>query len=102
MVFIDDHDRAVFVATTAFDADRGGAFAAGESVTFSVTLDCVFRPGRYQPAAIVAVHHDGQEVIDRWERAVDFIVSGSDARGGLVDVPHRIAMERETRSVEAR
>jgi ABC-type polysaccharide/polyol phosphate transport system ATPase subunit len=99
MVFFDEQGQDVFVATTAFDQDRPGGFSSGERVTFAVTFECVFRPGRYKPAAIMAV---GPEVIDRWDAALSFVVVGPYATGGLVDVPHRIELERQTRPLEVR
>jgi ABC-type polysaccharide/polyol phosphate transport system ATPase subunit len=95
MVFYDDQWHDIFVATTAHDTDRRGRFAAGEAAQFSVTFDCVFRPGRYFPTAIVAHRGSGTDVIDRWDRLFDFLVTGPRATGGLIDIPYTTDVTRE-------
>jgi hypothetical protein len=94
MIFYNDRWDELFVATTAFDSERAGRFAAGESATFSVGFECVFAPGRYLPSAIVAHEGAGNNVIDRWDRVISFVVVGPTATGGLVDVPHSTRLER--------
>jgi hypothetical protein len=97
MIFYNDRWDELFVATTAFDRERSGRFAAGESATFSVELSCVFAPGRYLPSAIVAHGGSGNDMIDRWDRVLSFVVVGPTATGGLVDVPHRATIEPASR-----
>jgi ABC-type polysaccharide/polyol phosphate transport system ATPase subunit len=94
MIFYNDRWHEIFVATTAFDAERAGHFAAGDSATFSVVLDCSFAPGRYLPSAIVAHQGAGDNMIDRWDRVLSFVVVGPGATGGLVDLPHTTRLER--------
>jgi ABC-type polysaccharide/polyol phosphate transport system ATPase subunit len=94
LVFFNDKWQEILVATTAFDRERAGRFAAGSSATFSVAVDCLFGPGRYQPAAIVAHRGGGQDVIDRWDKVLNFVVVGPYATGGLVDVPYDVTIER--------
>jgi ABC-type polysaccharide/polyol phosphate transport system ATPase subunit len=93
MIFYNDRWHELLVATTAFDVDRAGRFAAGEEAIFSVELDCLFAPGRYQPSAIVAHRGAGNDVIDRWDKVLSFVVVGPTATGGLVDLPHRTSVE---------
>jgi hypothetical protein len=98
MLFLNDQWQDVLVATTAFDQERPGRFAAGESAVFSVELQCVLGPGRYQPAAIVAHRGSGDDIIDRWDRVLSFVVVGPYATGGLVDVPYQATIERGARA----
>jgi ABC-type polysaccharide/polyol phosphate transport system ATPase subunit len=97
MIFYNDRWDELFVATTAFQRERAGRFEAGDIATFSVELSCVFAPGRYLPSAIVAHQGSGDDVIDRWDRVLSFVVVGPTATGGLVDVPHRASVEPLTR-----
>jgi hypothetical protein len=97
MVFYNDRWDELFVATTAFASARAGRFASGDSATFSVELSCVFGPGRYLPSAIVAHSGSGDDVIDRWDKVLSFVVVGPTATGGLVDVPYRTTIEPVTR-----
>ena len=95
MIFYNDQWNEVFVATTAFEGERQGRFEQGERAVFSVSLDCWFAPGRYLPAAIVAHPGSGTDVIDRWDRVLNFLVVGTRATGGLVDLPHVANVTRE-------
>jgi ABC-type polysaccharide/polyol phosphate transport system ATPase subunit len=95
MIFYDDQWHDVFVATTAYNPEREGRFGAGDVAQFSVTFECVFRPGRYFPTAIVAHSGSGTDVIDRWDRLFAFVVVGPRATGGLIDIPHTIGITRE-------
>jgi len=97
MIFYNDKWDELLVATTAWGHEQAGAFAAGDSATFSVEFTCVFAPGRYQPSAIVAHRGSGNDVIDRWDKVLSFVVVGPTATGGLVDVPHRISIEPRAR-----
>jgi ABC-type polysaccharide/polyol phosphate transport system ATPase subunit len=94
MIFYNDQWNELFVATTAF-GERQGRFEQGEAALFSVSLECSFAPGRYLPTAIVAHPGSGTDVIDRWDRLFAFLVVGTRATGGLVDIPHRTGVTRE-------
>ncbi len=102
MIFYNDRWDELLVATTAWGHERAGSFAAGDSATFSVEFTCVFAPGRYQPSAIVAHRGSGNDVIDRWDKVLSFVVVGPTATGGLVDVPHRISVEPRARRAPER
>ena len=94
MIFYDEAHNSVFVASTVYGDERSGRFAAGERADFAVTLRCVFAPGRYHPTGIIAHRGSGQAVIDRWDRVSSFVVGGSRATGGLVDLPHEMKVLR--------
>jgi hypothetical protein len=54
---------------------------------FSFSFDNVLAPGRYNPVVLLAHRGDGLDVMDRFEGAFSFVVTGPLALGGLVDVP---------------
>jgi ABC-type polysaccharide/polyol phosphate transport system ATPase subunit len=89
----DDH-RAVIVATTGREHERPGSFAAGEDVIFSFTFDNVLAPGRYNPVFTLAHRGSGLDLMDRFESSFSFVVTGSEALGGLVDLPVKTSVER--------
>jgi ABC-type polysaccharide/polyol phosphate transport system ATPase subunit len=100
-VYNDDH-QAVMVATTWVDNERSGRFAAGEEAVFSFAFDNVLAPGRYSPVIQLAHRGFGLDVIDRFEGSFSFVVTGSGALGGLVDLPVRSAVSRVSAPLEQR
>jgi hypothetical protein len=92
----------VLVTTTSYELESAGRFDAGEVVTLSVTMECMFRPGRYRPAAIVAPQATGRARQDRWDGVLDFMVVGPQATGGIVDLPHRLIVERASEPAATR
>jgi hypothetical protein len=91
----------VFVASTELERERTGAFAAGEEVVFSFGFDNVLSPGRYSPVVQLAHLGFGMDVMDRFEGSFSFVVTGSSALGGMVDLPIRLGIERGTTAVVA-
>jgi ABC-type polysaccharide/polyol phosphate transport system ATPase subunit len=92
-VLNEDH-VAVIVATTAREHERSGRFAAGEEVLFSFSFENVLAPGRYNPLFTLAHRGTGLDLMDRFEGAFSFVVTGPDATGGLVDVPVEMSVGR--------
>ena len=62
--------------TPAVDNERSGTFSAGEEAVFSFTFDNVLAPGRYSPMFTLAHRGSGLDVIDRFEGAFSFVVTG--------------------------
>lgn len=97
-----DH-QPILVATTTLDHERSGRFRAGDRAVFSFAFENVLAPGRYSP--ILSLAHRGAgagvDVIDRFEGAGTFLVSGPRALGGVVDVPVDVAIERAEPGVVA-
>ena len=94
VAWVNEHRHNLFVASTATRWERSGRFEAGEAVELSVAFENAFGPGRYHVSLLVAYPGSGDRIIDRWERATSVMVTGSRATGGLVDLPHDIALER--------
>jgi ABC-type polysaccharide/polyol phosphate transport system ATPase subunit len=93
----EDH-KAVLVLSTVRDRERTGTFRAGEEVVFSFTFDNVLAPGRYSPMITIAHRGSGLDLLDRFEGAFTFVVTGTEAQGGVVDVPVKAGIQRGARS----
>jgi hypothetical protein len=61
---------------------------------FSFTFDNVLAPGRYSPMITIAHRGSGLDLLDRFEGAFTFVVTGTEAQGGLVDVPVKAGIQR--------
>jgi len=92
-VLNEDH-VAIIVATTAREHERSGSFSAGEEVLFSFSFENVLAPGRYNPLFTLAHRGTGLDLMDRFEGAFSFVVTGPEAMGGLVDLPISLSVSR--------
>jgi len=92
-VLNEDH-VAVLVATTARENERSGRFIAGQEVLFAFSFENVFAPGRYSPLLTLAHRGTGLDLMDRFEGAFSFVVTGPEALGGLVDIPVDVSVSR--------
>jgi ABC-type polysaccharide/polyol phosphate transport system ATPase subunit len=84
---LNEEHKAVLITSTHYQQERSGAFAAEEVAQFSFSFDNVLAPGRYSPVVLLAHRGEGLDVMDRFEEAFSFLVTGPLALGGLVDVP---------------
>jgi len=100
-VLNEDH-IAIIVATTSRENERSGRFKAGEEVLFSFSFDNVLAPGRYNPLFTVAHRGTGLDLMDRFEGAFSFLVTGPEAMGGLVDLPVDVSVAGSSTSVSQR
>jgi ABC-type polysaccharide/polyol phosphate transport system ATPase subunit len=91
---LNEEHKAVMVASTASEHERSGRFRAGEEAVFSFTFDNVLAPGRYSPMFTLAHRGFGVDLIDRFEGAFSFVVTGPEALGGVVDLPVEVAVSR--------
>jgi ABC-type polysaccharide/polyol phosphate transport system ATPase subunit len=91
---LNDEHKAIMVANTAVDNERSGIFRAGEEAVFSFTFDNVLAPGRYSPMITIAHRGSGLDLLDRFEGAFTFVVTGTEAQGGLVDLPVKAGIQR--------
>jgi ABC-type polysaccharide/polyol phosphate transport system ATPase subunit len=83
---LNDEHVAVVVATTAREHERSGHFRAGEEALFSFSFENVLAPGRYSPLFTLAHRGTGLDLMDRFEGAFSFVVTGPQALGGIVDL----------------
>jgi ABC-type polysaccharide/polyol phosphate transport system ATPase subunit len=89
-----DSEDIVFATSTMWEEEHTGSFAAGERVGFRVTFDNHFAPGRYHATPWVARRGSGQDIHVRVKDMTSVVVTGARASGGLVDVPHKMRIER--------
>jgi ABC-type polysaccharide/polyol phosphate transport system ATPase subunit len=99
-VLNEDH-VAIVVATTAREHERSGRFLAGEEALFSFSFENVLAPGRYNPLLTLAHRGTGLDLIDRIEGAFSFVVTGSEAMGGAVDLPVEVGIARSDAELPA-
>jgi ABC-type polysaccharide/polyol phosphate transport system ATPase subunit len=82
----NDRDLPVIVASTAHEQERSGIFHAGEQAVFAFSFHNMLPPGRYEPSFTVTHRGSGLSVIDRDEGRFSFVVTGTVASGGLLEV----------------
>jgi ABC-type polysaccharide/polyol phosphate transport system ATPase subunit len=92
VTFVNADRQNVFVANSAVSEVATGHFEAGEIAGFRVTFENSLAPGRYWVSTVLA-HQSGAQM-DRWEQIFSFVVGGSRATGGVVDLPHEFELER--------
>jgi ABC-2 type transport system ATP-binding protein len=92
-VLNEDH-VAVLVATSEREHPRSGRFKAGEEALFSFAFENVLAPGRYNPLFTLAHRGSGLDLMDRFEGAFSFVVTGPQAMGGLIDLPVEVGVGR--------
>jgi Wzt-like putative exopolysaccharide export protein len=89
----EDH-IAVAVATTIGELEHTGSYDPGEEAVFSFAFMNVLGPGRYNPLVTLAHRGSGLDLMDRYEGAASFVVTGHKATGGLVDLPFDVTIGR--------
>lgn len=94
---MNEEDLRIFATNSNWLDAPSGAFAPGERGTFSVAFDASLAPGRYSLVAQMLRPGPGQEVLDRRAGFRSLVVHGVRAGGGLVDLPHDVALERVDR-----
>jgi ABC-type polysaccharide/polyol phosphate transport system ATPase subunit len=99
---LNDEHVAVLVATTQRTNERSGSFSAGEEALFSFSFENVLAPGRYSPLLTLAHRGTGLDLMDRFEGAFTFVVTGPEAMGGVVDLPVEVTVARVSADVSER
>ena len=99
-VLFEDADRhPLFATSTQWKELDTGSFAPGDSALFEARFDVPFAPGRIYATPVIAYRGAGMKVIDRRDRFVSMVVTGTHHSGGLVMVPHDVTFSRTSRSV---
>ena len=96
----DRHHPLFAVSTDVINGGETGIFAAGESAVFTVSFENAIAPGRIYANPWI-VQGRGTELADRRPRMISAVVTGAHVSGGLVDLPHDVALEREGAGVTA-
>jgi ABC-type polysaccharide/polyol phosphate transport system ATPase subunit len=102
VLFENEAGQPVFIASTAVEHERSGSFARGEEAVFSIEFENRLAPGRYYPVASLARRGGGLDLIDRSRREISFLVQGSTAQGGIVDLPCVSSIERTAAGARTR
>jgi ABC-type polysaccharide/polyol phosphate transport system ATPase subunit len=97
-VLNEDH-VAIVVATSARETERSGHFRAGEEALFAFSFENVLAPGRYSPLFTLAHRGTGMDLMDRFEGAFSFVVTGPEAMGGIVDLAVGVSVTRGSQTV---
>jgi hypothetical protein len=84
----------VFAASTEWEQPETGTYTPGEAVDVAVSFDNWFAPGRYEVIGSVLHPGTGRQVMAEQTDPTSFVVAGSRAGGGLVDVPHLFSVFR--------
>jgi ABC-type polysaccharide/polyol phosphate transport system ATPase subunit len=84
----------VFTANTLASDPEPGVFAPGEEVTMRLSFDLIFASDRYHATPAVARAGTGIAWLDRRERFASVMVKGGRDTDGIVDLPHRVEIER--------
>jgi ABC-type polysaccharide/polyol phosphate transport system ATPase subunit len=90
----NEEHKPVLISSSWIQHERSGDFRAGERAIFSFAFENVLAPGRYSPIIDVAHRGAGLDVIDRYERAFSFLVTATQAQGGMIDLPTDVQIER--------
>ena len=98
---LNEEHVAIVVATSMRENERSGRFDAGEEVLFSFSFENVLAPGRYNPLFTLAHRGTGLDLMDRFEGAFSFVVTGPEAMGGLIDLPVEVGVTRSAETVAA-
>jgi ABC-2 type transport system ATP-binding protein len=83
----NEQHQPVIVSSSEHQHERSGTFVAGDQVVFAFSFHNMLAPGRYEPTFTVSYRGSGLSVIDRYEGRFFFVVIGSVASGGMVEVP---------------
>lgn len=98
-IFLHNEDqKVVLVLSSVLDIDHA-RFSAGERAQFSFSFHNVLAPGRYSPVVNLADGGSPLEVADSYSSDFSFVVTGTRALGGLVDVPTEVAVTRADRVI---
>jgi ABC-type polysaccharide/polyol phosphate transport system ATPase subunit len=96
---IEDQDHnAVVVVTTMNEHEHTGLYRAGDEAVFAFWFHNVLAPNRYFATITISHRGSGVDLIDRFVREYSFIVTGSRAVGGLVDVPFHTSFQTVRRA----
>jgi len=91
----NSHRDHLLSASNLWSDPRVGTFGPGDEVTFRVRFQNVLAPDRYHVTPAVAGHGGGW--IDRRERMLSVVVSGTHGTDALLDLPYEVVIERGER-----
>jgi ABC-type polysaccharide/polyol phosphate transport system ATPase subunit len=86
--------HTVFATSTQWLGVATGRFAPGELAEIRVTLESWLAPSTYKLTPSVARAGAGADALDLREDLVSLLVHSTRTTGGIVDIPHRIDVQR--------
>jgi ABC-type multidrug transport system ATPase subunit len=93
-VVLENEGRLPLFATSTDSVDYAtGRYAPGDEVVFSVKFENAFAPGRLHASPWVTSGQPRNDLLDRRPQFVSVVVTGTRKTGGLVDLPHDVAVE---------
>jgi hypothetical protein len=101
VLFESDARHPLFATSTDWASTQTGHFKPGDEALFAVSFENLFAPGRMFASPWV-VRRESKDVFDRRPRMTSAVVTGTRASGGIVDLPHDVALERAGEVLSAR
>jgi ABC-type polysaccharide/polyol phosphate transport system ATPase subunit len=92
VVFENESRVPLFATSTDWADEQTGTYGPGDEITFSVSFENAFAPGRLYASPWIA-YRGRADVMDRRPRMVSAVVTGAHKSGGLVDLPHDVTFE---------
>jgi len=86
--------HTVFATSTQWLEIETGVFREGDAVEVRIALESWLAPSTYKLTPSVARDGAGTNALDLREDLVTLAVHGTKTTGGIVDIPHRIEVER--------
>jgi ABC-type polysaccharide/polyol phosphate transport system ATPase subunit len=84
--------HTVFATSTRWTGQPTGSFAAGQEARVRIAFENWLAPSRYDATPSIARAGTGDDAVDLREDLASLVVHGTRATGGIVDVPHEIAV----------
>ena len=89
----NDEHRVVFAASSIWVNEHTGSYSAGDRATLTIRFRNVFAPGRYYLTPAISVRGGELELADRRPRVHTFLVTGTSATDGIVDLDHDLRLD---------
>ena len=90
----NSHRNHLLSASNLWSEPRLGIFQAGDEVTVRIRFENVLAPDRYHVTPAVARH--GGAWVDRRERMISIVVTGTRNTDALLEIPYEVVIERGT------
>jgi hypothetical protein len=101
VLFESEARHPLFATSTDWASTQTGLYKPGDEALFAVSFENLFAPGRLFASPWV-VRRDSQDLFDRRPQMASVVVTGTRASGGIVDLPHDVALERAGEVLSAR
>jgi ABC-type polysaccharide/polyol phosphate transport system ATPase subunit len=93
VLFENEARLPLFATSTDAVGYATGHYRPGDEVVFSVKFDNSFTPGRLHASPWVTSGPPRNDLLDRRPQLASVVVTGTRETGGMVDLPHDIAVE---------